>query len=608
MKNIFHLRDERILLLSFDLFFLFLGITYCFDLVDDSNSKFIIIIKNFLTVLFSLGFYWITGQYKNITKYTNSKSLYFISIRTISLVIFIFSFIIKTNITRFNLPIYFLVWIFLTFSMCFIRIFLRDFVSLSIKKNRKSRENIAIYGAGSAGVLLARNIQEEGTYRIICFLDDSPNLWNRSINGIPILSPDNMNDEIEKVFLAIPTISKTNMKAILRRMNSLKIPIFQIPSIKDITNKDKKFGYLRPIELEDLLGRDRVDPDPDLLEKGIREKIIFISGAGGSIGKELAKQILKLNPKMIILFDISEASLYELSLEIKQFNNFDITIVTVLGDICDQKLVENIFNKYSINVVFHAAAYKHVPIVENNRISGLYNNIYSTLVLCELSKKFNVGKFVLISTDKAVRPTNVMGLSKRIAELIVQNQSINPKNTCFSMVRFGNVLGSSGSVVPLFKKQIAEGGPITLTHPKVVRYFMSISEAAQLVIQTSELARGGEVFLLDMGDPVFIKDLAYQMVMLSGASVKDKNNIKGDIEIKEIGMRPGEKLYEELLIDSESISTSHPLIFRAIEKKLDEEFFKFRLDKLISSLKKKDLHQALILAKELVPEWKRSEN
>ena len=608
MKNIFHLRDERILLLSFDLFFLFLGITYCFDLVDDSNSKFIIIIKNFLTVLFSLGFYWITGQYKNITKYTNSKSLYFISIRTISLVIFIFSFIIKTNITRFNLPIYFLVWIFLTFSMCFIRIFLRDFVSLSIKKNRKSRENIAIYGAGSTGVLLARNIQEEGTYRIICFLDDSPNLWNRSINGIPILSPDNMNDEIEKVFLAIPSISKTNMKAILRRMNSLKIPIFQIPSIKDITNKDKKFGYLRPIELEDLLGRDRVDPDPDLLEKGIREKIIFISGAGGSIGKELAKQILKLNPKMIILFDISEASLYELSLEIKQFNNFDITIVTVLGDICDQKLVENIFNKYSINVVFHAAAYKHVPIVENNRISGLYNNIYSTLVLCELSKKFNVGKFVLISTDKAVRPTNVMGLSKRIAELIVQNQSINPKNTCFSMVRFGNVLGSSGSVVPLFKKQIAEGGPITLTHPKVVRYFMSISEAAQLVIQTSELARGGEVFLLDMGDPVFIKDLAYQMVMLSGASVKDKNNIKGDIEIKEIGMRPGEKLYEELLIDSESISTSHPLIFRAIEKKLDEEFFKYRLDKLISSLKKKDLHQALILAKELVPEWKRSEN
>ncbi len=608
MKNIFHLKDERILLLSFDLFFLFLGISYWFDLVDDSNSKFIIIIKNFLTILFSLGFYWLTGQYKNITKYTNSKSLYFISIRTISLVIFITSFIIKTNITRFNLPIYFLVWIFLTFSMSFIRIFLRDFVSLSIKKNRKSMENIAIYGAGSAGVLLARNIQEEGTYRIICFLDDSPNLWNRSINGIPIVSPDNMNDEIEKVFLAIPSISKTNMKAILRRMNSLKIPIFQMPSIKDITNKDKKYGSLRPIELEDLLGRDRVDPDPDLLEKGIREKIIFISGAGGSIGKELAKQILKLNPKTIILFDISEASLYELSLEIKQFNNPNITIVTVLGDICDQKLVENIFTKYSINVVFHAAAYKHVPIVENNRISGLYNNIYSTLVLCELSRKFNIGKFVLISTDKAVRPTNVMGLSKRIAELIVQNQSIKPKNTCFSMVRFGNVLGSSGSVVPLFKKQIAEGGPITLTHPKVVRYFMSISEAAQLVIQTSELARGGEVFLLDMGDPVFIKDLAYQMVMLSGASVKDKNNIKGDIEIKEIGMRPGEKLYEELLIDSESISTSHPLIFRTIEKKLDEEFFKFRLDKLISSLNKKDLDQALFLAKELVPEWKRSEN
>ena len=611
MKNIFHLRDERILLLSFDLFFLFLGLSYWFDLVDDINSKFIIIIKNFLTILLSLGFYWLTGQYKNITKYTNSKSLYFISLRTISLVIFISSFIIKTNITRFNLPIYFLVWIFLTFSMCFIRILLRDFVSLSIKKNRKFRENIAIYGAGSAGFLLARNLQEEGTYKIICFLDDSPDLRNRGINGIPILSPDNidsMSDEIEKVFLAIPSPSKTKVKEILKKMNSLKIPIFQIPSIKDITNRDKKYGSLRPIELEDLLGRERVDPDPDLLEKGIREKIIFISGAGGSIGKELAKQILQLSPKMIIFFDISEASLYELSLEIKQFNNLNIPIVTVLGDICDKKLVENIFNKYSINVVFHAAAYKHVPLVENNKISGLCNNICSTLVLCELSKKFNVGKFVLISTDKAVRPTNVMGLSKRIAELIVQNQSNNPKNTCFSMVRFGNVLGSSGSVVPLFKKQIAEGGPITLTHPKVIRYFMSISEAAQLVIQTSQLARGGEVFLLDMGDPVFIKDLAYQMVMLSGASVKDKNNIKGDIEIKEIGLRPGEKLYEELLIDSESISTAHPLIFRAIEKKLDEEFFKFRLDKLVSSLNKKDLDEALILAKELVPEWIRSEN
>ncbi len=611
MKNIFRLRDERFWLLSFDLISLFLSFSYWFDLVDDNNSKFIILFKNFFTVFFALSFYWITGQYKNITKYTNSKSLYFIAIRTAALVFFITSFIIKTSITRFNLPIYFLVWIFLSFSMCFMRIFFRDFVSSTLKKNIKVKENIAIYGAGSEGVLLARNIQEEGTYRVVCFLDDSSNFWNRSINGIPILSPDKINNisyEIEKVFLAIPSLSKIKIKLILKKMNSLKIPIFQMPSIKDITNRDKKYGSLRPIELEDLLGRERVYPDQDLLEKGIKEKIIFISGAGGSIGKELAKQILQLNPKMIIFFDISEASLYELSLEIQKFINLAIPIVTVLGDICDKKLVESIFNKYSIDVVFHAAAYKHVPIVENNRISGLHNNIYSTLVLCELSKKFNVGKFVLISTDKAVRPTNVMGLSKRIAELIVQNQSNNPKNTCFSMVRFGNVLGSSGSVVPLFKKQIAEGGPITLTHPKVIRYFMSISEAAQLVIQTSELARGGEVFLLDMGDPVFIKDLAYQMVMLSGASVKDKNNTKGDIEIKEIGLRPGEKLYEELLIDSESISTSHPLIFRAIEKKLDEEFFKFRLDKLISCLNKKDLDEALILAKELVPEWIRSEN
>jgi len=607
LKNIFRLRDERFWLVSFDLFSLFLGFSYWFDLIDDGNSKAVVLFANFLTVLFALGFYWITGQYKNITKYTNSKSLYLIAIRNIALVLFIFFLIIQNQITRFNLPIYFLVWVFLTFSMCFTRLFLRDFVNTSIRINRKVKENVAIYGAGSAGFILARNIQEEGKYKIICFFDDSPNLWNRSINGISILSPDkidNLSHEIEKVFLAIPSLSKSRKKLILEKMNNFKIPILQIPSIEDITNQKKELSSLRPIELEDLLGRDRVDPDPNLLEKGIKGKIIFISGAGGSIGKELAKQILNLSPKMIIFFDISEPSLYELNLEIEDLNIHNIPTVNVLGDVCDEKLVEAIFKKYFVNVVFHAAAYKHVPIVERNRVAGLRNNIFSTIVLCQASKKFNVEKFVLISTDKAVRPTNVMGLSKRIAELIVQNHSKNSKKTCFSMVRFGNVLGSSGSVVPLFNKQISQGGPITLTHLKVIRYFMSISEAAQLVIQTSELAEGGEVFLLDMGDPIFIKDLAYQMVRLSGSTVKDENNKNGDIEIKVIGLRPGEKLYEELLIGSKSKPTSHPLIFRAIEEAIDDQMFNSSLDEMISSLEQKDLNKALIIAKNIVPEWK----
>ena len=296
----------------------------------------------------------------------------------------------------------------------------------------------------------------------------------------------------------------------------------QIPSLNEIISNKKEVSALRPIELEDLLGRESVNPDPNLLQEVIKDKVIFISGAGGSIGKELTRQIIQLDPKLIILFDSSEPSIYKLTLEINDLNKNKIPIVNVLGNACDEKLVDNIFKKYTIDIVFHAAAYKHVPIVESNSIEGLHNNIVSTIVLTGASKKFEISKFILISTDKAVRPTNIMGLSKRISELIVQNHSYKSKKTCFSMVRFGNVLGSSGSVVPLFKKQISNGGPITLTHPKVIRYFMSISEASQLVIQAAQLASGGEVFLLDMGDPVFIKDLARQMVRLSGLTIKDK--------------------------------------------------------------------------------------
>ena len=346
----------------------------------------------------------------------------------------------------------------------------------------------------------------------------------------------------------------------------------------------------------------------EVLGKLDEEKFILIVQRLQTDIKELSKQILELNPKLLILFDISEPSIYELTLEISDLKKVNIPIVNILGNACDERLVNSIFKKYSIDVVFHAAAYKHVPIVEKNSIEGMRNNILSTIVLTQASNKFEISKFILISTDKAVRPTNIMGLSKRIAELIVQSLSYQSKTTCFSMVRFGNVLGSSGSVVPLFKKQISNGGPITLTHPEVVRYFMSISEASQLVIQAAQLALGGEVFLLDMGDPLLIKDLAYQMVKLSGLTVRDKKNPEGDIEIRNIGLRPGEKLYEELLIDSTSMPTIHPLIYKAIEKKLDKDFFNFNLGKLMSSLEKKDLDETLAIAKEIVPEWIRSQD
>ena len=606
LKKIIFIRNELFWLKLFDIFYLFLGFTFWVDLTNSASNRSLSLIKISLAVFIGFLFYFFSGQYKNINKFLTSKSLYLIALRNFILVLFISNFLIPIKITKLYLPLYLVSWVFLTISMTLTRVFARD-LTKSIVRNISNKENICIYGAGSAGVLLSRAIKEEGIYNIVSFIDDSEKLWNREIDGIPILSPKFLqkpNYQIKKVFLAIPSSSKSNTKRILDQLDNLRIPIMQIPSLNEIISNKKEVSALRPIELEDLLGRESVNPDPNLLQEVIKDKVIFISGAGGSIGKELTRQIIQLDPKLIILFDSSEPSIYKLTLEINDLNKNKIPIVNVLGNACDEKLVDNIFKKYTIDIVFHAAAYKHVPIVESNSIEGMHNNIVSTIVLTGVSKKFEISKFILISTDKAVRPTNIMGLSKRISELIVQNHSYQSKKTCFSMVRFGNVLGSSGSVVPLFKKQISNGGPITLTHPKVIRYFMSISEASQLVIQAAQLASGGEVFLLDMGDPVFIKDLAHQMVRLSGLTIKDKKNPDGDIEIQTIGLRPGEKLFEELLIDSNSMNTSHPLIYKALEKKIDSEFLENIIDQMIISLKNKELAKSLNLAKKIVPEWK----
>ena len=451
-------------------------------------------------------------------------------------------------------------------------------------------------------------------YKVLFFLDDQPLLWKRSLNGEKIHSPKILlkyRDKIDYLLLAIPSLTPSKRREIIQKLSKLNIPVLQRPSIEELTSGRAKINNLRRITIEDLLGRDSVLPEPQLLKECIEGFSICVTGAGGSIGKELCKQIIKLKPNKLVLLEISEPSLYSIEQELLHLNREKVEIIPILGSATNVNLMNKFFLDEEIDIVFHAAAYKHVPLVETNPIEGIYNNVISTKVVCQASKKASLKKVILISTDKAVRPTNLMGVSKRLAELVVQsfaqndfltNSSPNTK-TIFTMVRFGNVLGSSGSVVPLFQKQIKKGGPITITHPDIIRYFMTINEAAQLVMQSSALAQGGEVFLLDMGEPVKIYDLACEMVKLSGLRVKVSDDDSNDIQIITTGLRPGEKLYEELLIDSKAEKTKHDLIFKASEKSIDFDILWPSLEELESQLKNQNLKEVFLILKKLVPEW-----
>jgi FlaA1/EpsC-like NDP-sugar epimerase len=474
---------------------------------------------------------------------------------------------------------------------------------------KKNLKKVAIYGAGTSGAQLEATLRLSYDYSIEFFIDDNKELWRRSLNDIPIKSINYLKNNVHKidqVLIAIPSLKKRNYKKILDKLSEYNISVLTIPSLSEIASGKSKINSLKPILIEDILGRDEIPPDPILLSKSINKKSILITGAGGSIGSELARKILEINPSRLVLLEINEPSLYQIQRELK--NKFpEKEIFSILGSASSKKLLENAIRNYRIDLIFHAAAYKHVPLVEENPIIGLENNIFSTLNICEVTKNLKVGKVVLISSDKAVRPTNLMGVSKRISELIFQSYSTNIKNsTCFSMVRFGNVLGSSGSVVPLFREQIYKGGPVTITDKDMVRYFMTIEEASYLVIQASALAKGGEILLLDMGEPIFIKTLAEKMINLSGLRVKNKTNPNGDIEIKYTGKRAGEKLYEELLISAESEKTLHPLIYKARENYINSEILLEELKKLRKYLQNFDYDSTFKILKNLVPEWENS--
>ncbi len=576
------------------------------------------VINDYLIITAIIGpiFYVLTGQYQSLSRYLQQYILYIMCLRNFFLLSIIHIILIIKNNYILSTNRFVLLWFTLTGLTLAWRYIARDF--LAFISNKDNRKKVIIYGAGSAGAQLSASLSFSNSYSIICFVDDNRSLWGRSLNGRRIKSPLYLNEisknDTDEILFAIPSISKEKRRNILNNLKNIEIPFLQIPSIDEITNGDVPIDKIRPIQIEDLLGREKVPPNPSLLGPGIKNNNICITGAGGSIGAELCKQILKLSPRVIILLDISEPNLYQINQNLNDITiENECKIIPVLGNAIHYKFVKDLFEKYKINVVFHAAAYKHVPLVENNPIAGIKNNVFTTKTLCLAAKNTAVEKLIFISTDKAVRPTNIMGASKRLSELIVQafaaqEKSAQVKNCCFSMVRFGNVLGSSGSVVPLFKKQIETTKQITLTHPDIIRYFMTIEEAAQLVIQAEVLAKGGEVFLLDMGEPIKILYLAEQMIKLSGLKVKNKSNPNGDIEIITVGLRQGEKLYEELLIDGEAMRTKHPLIYKSNESSIEPNILWPKIEIIENFINENNLNKTLEILSELVPEWKNSKS
>jgi FlaA1/EpsC-like NDP-sugar epimerase len=449
-----------------------------------------------------------------------------------------------------------------------------------LKYSQNGRKNVVIYGAGSSGIQLATGLSYSSEYKPVAFIDDDPSLQGHQLSGYRVYSFINLGGLIGKynvtdVLLAMPSASRSQRNKIVSLLEPYPVHVHTLPGMDELAQGKVKADDIREVEIEDLLGRDRVEPNPDLLHENIKDKKVLVTGAGGSIGSELCRQIIRLEPVCLILFDNSEYALYSIEKELEGLvkdsavQESVLKIIPVLGNVCNQDRLEKVCNTYGVQTIYHAAAYKHVPMVEKNPAEAIRNNIFGTLKTAQAAINTGVETFVLISTDKAVRPTNTMGASKRFAELILQALSAR-KNPAirFCMVRFGNVLGSSGSVVPLFREQIATGGPVTVTDSKIIRFFMTIPEAAQLVIQAGAMGKGGDVFVLDMGEPVKIYELAKTLIRLSGLEVKSDEFPDGDIEIKITGLRPGEKLYEELLIGDNASPTKHPLIMRAEEEVL----------------------------------------
>ena len=552
------------------------------------------------TTLITLAIFARTGLYRAVIRYMASKafSTLALGITLSALVLATSSFISQAQLPRSSIIIYWFTAFALLGSP---RLFIRNIVN---QLNNTHKEPVLIYGAGNQGVALIGALTNSDQYRSVAFLDDDTKKQKMLIHGLKVHSPNGISalaesQNIKKVLLALGNASSAQRKQLIERISDTRLEILTTPAVQDIISGKAKIEEVKEVQIEDLLGRDAVIPDPSLLGSNIENKVVLVTGSGGSIGSELCRQIVKLQPTMLILLELNEFSLYSIEQELNAYckaKNLDTEIISILGSVQKQNRLTTIFNTFSVETIYHAAAYKHVPMVEHNVVEGVRNNVFGTWYCAEAAISAGVKSFVLISTDKAVRPTNVMGTSKRLAELVLQALAERQTTTRFCMVRFGNVLGSSGSVVPLFYKQIKQGGPITVTHPDITRYFMTIPEAAMLVIQAGSMGKGGDVFVLDMGEPVKITALAQKMIRLSGLTEKSESEPNGDISIEFSGLRPGEKLYEELLIGDHVEGTNHKRILTANEvhlswpethnllNHLDKACHKFKVEDVINLL------------------------
>ncbi len=585
----------------------------------------IILFKEFLypaavSIIISIPIFWLFGLYRTIFRYTNLSIILTILLSTsvYGLLYFIVIGVYGIQVVPYYIgeavprSIGILQPMLLFFAIIISRLSVKYIFNdiNEIKDKTNSKKNVLIYGAGDAGRQLVIALENNPEFNVIGFLDDNDQLHKQVLLGQTIYSPSNLEKLVKSkgislVFLALPSIPRNKRNKIIKKLNQSKLIVKTLPTVSEIVDGRITISDIKDLNIDDLLDREQVEPDIKLLNKNIDSKIVVVTGAGGSIGSELCRQIIRLKPNKLLLLELNEFVLYKIYEELISINK-NLKVIPLLVNAQDQEKLEIIFETFKVDTVYHAAAYKHVPLVEENICEGVKNNVFSTLAITKASVVKKVLNLVLISSDKAVRPTNIMGASKRLAELCMQGiyNSLDSSNTNFSIVRFGNVLESSGSVIPKFKKQIKDGGPVTLTHEDVMRYFMTVTEAAQLVIQAGAMGKKSEVFLLDMGESVKIKDLIYKMINLSGFTVKDNQKPNGDIEIKITGLRPGEKIYEELLIGDNPKKTNHSKILKTTDQFIPFDQLELDLNKLKGLLENNKSNEVKILLDKIVKLYK----